>query len=740
MTFVVLSYPSIFNVHARRFWPPARDGGVLMRRKKEGPRAPLSGSATFRPRARIIQTIGRDLITNEVIAIQELIKNAYDADATEVILTFRGPLSPGEGEISIADNGDGMRLEVIRGAWMEPATISKVSRVLTRSGRRVTGEKGIGRFAAARIAQVLEMTSVPRESTERILVRFDWGRFEDPDQYLDEIRCRWRQEKVSNAARHGTTLRLIKLNDEWNEQRFTNLRSELSRLVAPLSEDEFKIELHLPEPMQSFAGPITPPEVLGRPHYFLHGSLSSTGELTAVYEGPDGRTDLLEDDGTKPKVLIQDQPVRRSPRCGPFEFELRVWDRQKEDLEPLADELHSTLRDIQRDLNAASGISVYRDHFRVLVPENDWLRLDLRRVQNPTMRLSNNQIVGRVFISADKNPGLKDQTNRQGIVDSPQLDDLKTALKEILSKLEVKRDNHRRGTKTASSGPGIFEKLQIAPIKAYLLQRYPDDHELRAFIDQSARTFEQGIGEVQVVLSRYRRLATLGQLIDVVLHEGRTPVSTIKSEAELAVEDLEKTEETQSNPRPATTLRDRFLRIIDQSDVLALLFKRLAPFSGRMRGRPIRTTMEKIIADTFELHKKKIADDHVLVELPTGETPVSVDPAEMQMIFLNLLENSLFWLERDPPESRKIVVQIQKSDLNLAVVFSDSGPGVPEDARERIFDPYFSTKPEGVGLGLTIAGETTAEYEGNLELLATGPLPGATFHIVLRKGVGVGNA
>src|SRR5260370_8234794 len=173
MTFVVLSYPSIFNVQARRFWPQGRDGGVWMRRKKEGPRAPLSGSATFRPRARIIQTIGRDLITNEVIAIQELIKNAYDADATEVILTFRGPLSPGEGEISIADNGDGMRLEVIRGAWMEPATISKVRRVLTRSGRRVTGEKRIGPFAPPRTPQVLYLPPAPPATTEPILSPFD---------------------------------------------------------------------------------------------------------------------------------------------------------------------------------------------------------------------------------------------------------------------------------------------------------------------------------------------------------------------------------------------------------------------------------------------------------------------------------------------------------------------------------------------------------------------------------------
>ena len=98
------------------------------------------------------------------------------------------------------------------------------------------------------------------------------------------------------------------------------------------------------------------------------------------------------------------------------------------------------------------------DHFQKLLPQTDWLRLDLRRVQNPTLRLSNNQIVGRVFISADANPGLKDQTNRQGIVDSPQYEAFRLALMEILAKLEAKRDNFRRARRVTQEGPGIFSK------------------------------------------------------------------------------------------------------------------------------------------------------------------------------------------------------------------------------------------------------------------------------------------
>ena len=126
------------------------------------------------------------------------------------------------------------------------------------------------------------------------------------------------------------------------------------------------------------------------------------------------------------------------------------------------------------------------------------------------------------------------------------------------------------------------------------------------------------------------------------------------------------------------------------------------------------------------------------VSLPTSQTVVTVDEAEMQQIFVNLLDNSLYWLEKIPQNRRKIAVEVSLRPGELRILFSDSGPGVPEDIRDRIFDPYFSTKPDGVGLGLTIAGETAAEYDGALELISGGPLEGATFRVTLRKRLGGG--
>ena len=78
---------------------------------------------------------------------------------------------------------------------------------------------------------------------------------------------------------------------------------------------------------------------------------------------------------------------------------------------------------------------------------------------------------------------------------------------------------------------------------------------------------------------------------------------------------------------------------------------------------------------------------------------------------------------------RKIAVEVSKSDEKLTVIFSDSGPGIKLGTEEDIFEPYFSTKPDGIGLGLAIVGELISEYNGELMLINNGILDGATFKI-----------
>src|SRR4051794_28213759 len=112
----------------------------------------------FKPRARIIRTIGDQLISGPEAAVIELVKNAYDADASYVAIKFHPPLSVGQGRITIVDDGIGMTLADIGTKWMEPATSSKVETRLSPLRKRpMMGSKGIGRFAAAKLGSKMAL-------------------------------------------------------------------------------------------------------------------------------------------------------------------------------------------------------------------------------------------------------------------------------------------------------------------------------------------------------------------------------------------------------------------------------------------------------------------------------------------------------------------------------------------------------------------------------------------------------
>jgi len=196
-------------------------------------------------------------------------------------------------------------------------------------------------------------------------------------------------------------------------------------------------------------------------------------------------------------------------------FRVFVWDRDQ--LENINQKLGVGLKSIREDLNAIAGISIYRDGFRVLPygePDDDWLRLDLRRVQNPSVRLSNNQITGYIKIGADTNPGLRDQSNREGLQHNEAFADLQEILKLSLSKLEALRFKAKQASseKLSPRARGMFDAPDVEALRAQLMQKLkPDDEAIKLF-DETAQQWEEQIVRIREVLSRYHSLATLGSV------------------------------------------------------------------------------------------------------------------------------------------------------------------------------------------------------------------------------------
>lgn len=742
------------------------------------PAATQRTSKPLRPRARLMLTIGLELISSETVALTELVKNAFDADASYVLVRLKGLIADGairegHGVIEVLDDGVGMSAATIAETWLEPATPNRRRQRHSPRGRRILGEKGVGRFAAAKLARKLELISRPAGDLE-VSVGVDWTDFEKEDAYLDEIKISWAEQapvvfgpsgeiaqlwhqavrdhlegakgstpKARPNPEQGTLLRMREIRAGWDAELIFELRTTLSRLVSPFGSEhglarDFTIILDVPTEFGVVSGLVEPPEELERPHYTLEATVDAYGRASGVMTLKNGAVlpvdrQLVNADDDVPDVSA---PLR----CGPFTIRLRVWDRDVESLSTVAPEQSpSSVRHI---LDRAAGISIYRDGFRVLPygeSRDDWLRLDLRRVQSPTRRLSNNQIVGYLLIGRDTNPELVDQTNREGIVNGPALEDLRVAVRQLLVLLENERYKIRPRRERRHKG-GLLDRIDLGHLRDEIAARLPGDEVIVEMVTDLQREVDKRNEEVGQVLSRYHRLATLGQLIDWVVHELGQPLLAARQAADLGLDRAASSSQRLDDAckRLVEELATRLTTIRDQTRVASDVLRRIEPFGGRRRGRPPQILLEAAIADAVELLQADIRKIGAQVSLPHGSTPVTVDGTELQEVVVNLLTNSVHWLRQVPKDRRRIDIDTKRNpDGSLSVLVEDSGPGIEEEDQEHIFEPYFTTRDGGVGLGLSIAGEIVSEfYGGELELLPPGELGGARFRATLRRRVG----
>src|SRR5205823_1543082 len=147
---------------------------------------------------------------------------------------------------------------------------------------------------------------------------------------------------------------------------------------------------------------------------------------------------------------------------------------------------------------------------------------------------------GVIRISADNNPTLRDQSNREGLDENQALNDLRDIMEEVLSRLETMRyaARPREAGKAGRPVGGLFTGFDLKPVSDYIAKQLPQDKKAKELVEKMEATFGGQLKEIQSVLARYQRLSTLGQLIDHVLHEGRQPIAAINNEADLGISDI----------------------------------------------------------------------------------------------------------------------------------------------------------------------------------------------------------
>jgi len=713
-----------------------------------------SGSYRIRPAGRHLITIGEDLIHDHHAAVLELVKNAYDADSLNVKIALKIGKDEESIEIVIEDDGHGMTRNTVINHWLVPSTKNKLQKRLSPAGRVMQGRKGIGRYAASILGSDLLLETVCPEK-EQTVVYLRWADFEAAE-YLSDVEIL--VDSFSTDKPQGTRLTITggdKYLSAWKVQEINKLEYELKKLISPVESAlsskrdsrSFKITLIVDgffyESSQTIKKEIKPFPIFDLYDYRISGLISKDGTGTLKFNNQKARNSVDEE------INID----RKGPTgCGNLSFDIRAYDRESDAIDQIIkrglkdDKGHYVAKsEAKQLLNDNNGIGVYRHGFRIRPlgdPDFDWLKLNEQRIQEPSIRIGSNQVIGYVEIESEELSDLEEKSARDGLKENDAFKNLKKITNDIISELETRRYIYR--SKAGLSRPVIkvekeleklfsFEDIKLG-IKNKLSKSGIDSKiadDIVEIISKKEEESNQIAEDIRRAVAIYQGQATLGKIINVILHEGRKPLNYFKSQ----IPNL-KFWIQEFNANKSDEFIAEIVPIADgistNSQLFVSLFGRLDPLAAAKRKPKEYFDIIDVVRKTFDVFETEMIENKIIFKINHSDQKINIYgwPSDIYIIMTNLIDNSIYWLIEKKVEVKRIEIYIQSKENNFEYLdYRDTGPGIEKHLIESgvIFEPEFTTKRSGTGLGLAIAGEAASRNSMQIKAFESGT--GAYFRL-----------
>lgn len=363
-------------------------------------------------------------------------------------------------KIVFTDTGSGMTRADLRDIYLTIGTTHRAQAVRDALQAGVErppylGEKGVGRLSVMRLGWRVRIETGTAEDEETSVLDIDWRKFEEADDAeVSSVRISPTRGQPKEIGASGTVITVSDLKSSWSIPRLQQIaRDEIARMLDPFSWDEkrrFRIRISMNGASVSSPRNVAV-QLLKEAHaqcigeYIVEDPKTGKPSLRATIESKlysgDPRvftfdlTDLMSLSG----LAENGQPWTVLKSLGGFKFELYWFNRQR--LKGLPDV--GDRNEVRALVKAWTGICLFRDGYRVLPyggEGDDWLNLDMEALSASGYKLNTKQIIGRVTIGRLRNPKLIDQTNRQGLIESPE----KEALISILLSTVILNDVKQR--------------------------------------------------------------------------------------------------------------------------------------------------------------------------------------------------------------------------------------------------------------------------------------------------------
>lgn len=734
-----------------------------------------SDSIAFQTEGRLLQELGLRLVSSPEVALVELIKNAYDADSPLCAVT----LQDDESTIVIEDKGHGMTLDDFKTKWMRIATASKVSQELSPGfRRRLTGAKGIGRFAVRYLGDHLTLTSVawdPRHGCQtQLTAEFDWPAL-DKARDISQLRVPYTLEQAPSDAEHGTKLTIRNLRSSGSFTRSKGLRNNVLRIVSPIqgldsgrfasaAADDGKdpgFRIVLP-------GDVGSVDDVNLASYVLD---NYWGRVTISLTGSNLKFSAWLPGIQKPKTLSLRVTTHISKG---FFADIRYFPRRA-----------GVFRGKNIDGKLAwawvrdnCGVKIIDHGFHVSpygFEDNDWLCIDIDRAHsmrewrtdiakkhfpltqaekadpaaNPVLNLPYSwQLIGGVFVETRRNLGGEDETDlvpamdRAGLLENKAFEELYHFVRAGLeflahedkaeldrkAELEAKevartaREEIRGAIKYIEQSPSLTagDKSRIVKQYRYLYERI---EEQEAYSEQARRSLST--------------MGLLGVVAGFMTHESKAVVHELEQALE-QVRGLVRKEP--SLAKNAEVLSQRLGAFRNYLEYVRLFVQNVrSPVRERLSAAgQVRHVLNrfKAFADARGIE----VVNEVASDIKTPEVPVTAYSGILLNLYTNALKAVIAATTGD--QKPRIAFRAWNEGKKHVVEILDNGVGIPPELRKRIWEPLYTTTSDvgnplgsGMGLGLTLVKQVVADLGGSVSLVADVP-PGynTCFRVSLPMG------
>lgn len=691
--------------------------------------------------ADIITRLGHELVARQETALSELVKNAYDADATKVELIFLDSKSVG-GTLIINDNGCGMTREQLINGFMRISSNDKVLRPVSELYRRKrSGRKGIGRFAVQRLGEKLTIITKSSKSDLAYRVNFDWTLYKgnsDITNISNSI-------DVDNRTDEGTTLIISDLKDVWTEKSVQRVYRYLMGILQPLESD------------------ISMDAEKGNPGFYVQASLEENGNkvgiendainvkqfAVATIEG------CVDNEGVGHYKIVSEQfsidlegAIGLSPDDENSRFDLlrNVKIHSYYFLEPCMPK--SQKNAVQSYLKMQGGIRLYRNGFRVLPYaefSNDWLSLDYSmRKRTILPQHGNANFLGFVSINDDSGD-FEETSSREGLVENDSFLQLTNFAYRILvtgavAIAQIRNVKVSSGQKKDKDGNWEVIGLRIKNISHTLdeLEKTIEiTNEKNISSNNKSKNAIKSIKKEILQLKKLQKeerkrnaeekvvlrvLSSVGLTIEQFVHEVKYYLNNISSDISFLLNrlsyDADALKRTNILNDNFSTFKsyvsyfdsvvanniNRELRIIEIRDVVN-------PFINSLKQDALNSgiELEDAVYDGFNLYCKPM------------------HPSEWTSILFNFYTNSKKAIKRAAAENGLIFIECGKENGFIYLEFSDNGDGIPVEIEDKIFEEFFTTSTQkdirkldsqneitGSGLGLSIVRDIVKSYKGRV--------------------------